>query len=116
METRFVGEAVEVEFDEPPALSKSPTCPQRIVWRAQTLPVVELLEEWRDFKRRGRMAANMQPEHASRAAGHGSWGVGRFFFRVRVEDGRVFDLYYDRAPQGSGERGGSWHLYRELLS
>ena len=115
METRFLGEPVEVEFDVPPTLSKSPSCPQRIVRRGQTMAVVELLEAWRDFKRRGRMAANLQPEHLLRAAERGSWGVGRFFFRVRVEDGRVFDLYYDRAPQGTEQRAGSWHLYRELL-
>lgn len=116
IKTRFLGEPVTVEFDEQPTLTKAPTCPQRIVWRGQTIAVVELLEEWRDFRRRGRMAANLQPEHALRAAERGSWGVGRFFFRVRVQDGRVFELYYDRAPQSTEQRAGSWHLYRELLS
>lgn len=110
-----MGEPVKVEFDQPPTLSKAPTCPQRIVRQGRTMAVIALLEEWRDFERKGRMGANLQPEHVPRAVQRGSWGVGRFFFRVRVEDGRVYDLYYDRAPTAGGQREGSWHLYRELL-
>ncbi len=116
METRFLGEPVTVEFDVEPTLSKSPTCPQRILRPGQTLAIVAVLEEWRDYRRTGRMRANMQADHALLASQRGSWGVGRFFFRVRVEDGRIFDLYYDRAPTGHAGRAGSWHLYRELLS
>lgn len=76
--------------------------------------VVAKLQEWHDYRRRGRMGMNMRPEHAAQAAGHGSWGVGRDYYRVRVVDGRIFDLYYDRAPKGSDQRKGSWHLYREI--
>jgi len=53
-------------------------------------------------------------EHAAVAASRGSWGVGRFFFRVRVENGRLFELYYDRAPKDSGDRKGAWFLRCEL--
>jgi hypothetical protein len=49
------------------------------------------------------------------AESRGSWGVGRFYFRVKLEDGRVFDLYYDRAPQGVDRRKGTWFLFRELM-
>jgi len=62
------------------------------------------------------MARNMQPQHAAVASGRGSWGVGRDFFRVRVEGGRVFDIYYDRAPKGSEARKGAWFLYREVAA
>ena len=76
--------------------------------------VAEVLSEWRDYGRRGRMAANMRPEHAELAAERGSWGVGRFFFRVRTDAGPIFDLYYDRAPKGTANRKGAWFLFREM--
>jgi len=109
----FYDELVEVRFDASPRLEKSPHCPDGFIWRGEEFRVVELLEEWRDFSRRGRMAQNMRPSHAGRAGVHGSWGVGRFHFRVRVEDGRVFELYYDRAPADVDDRKGKWFLYCE---
>jgi len=60
------------------------------------------------------MARNMTPVHASAAAERGSLGVGRFYFRVRVESGQVFDLYYDRHIKDVDDRLGHWLLYREL--
>jgi len=36
------------------------------------------------------------------------------FFRVRVEDGRLLELYYDRAPKDAMDRKGSWFLRCEL--
>ena len=72
------------------------------------------LSEWVDFTRRGRMARNMAPVHAAVAAERGSLGVGRFYFRVRVETGQVFDLYYDRRINDVDDRLGHWFLYREL--
>jgi hypothetical protein len=56
----------------------------------------------------------MRPAHAAAASARGSWGVGRFFFRVQTNVGRVFDLYYDRAPKGTNQRKGQWVLYREM--
>jgi hypothetical protein len=44
----------------------------------------------------------------------GSWGVGRYYFRVRTDTRQVFDIYYDRAPQNIEDRKGSWFLYREM--
>ncbi len=109
----FYDEPIEPLFDSPPALEKTPPCPDGFTWRDETFRVKELLEEWRNFKRRGRMAQNMRPEHAARASTRGSWGVGRFHFRVRVEGGRVFELYYDRAPKDAGDRKGKWFVYSE---
>jgi hypothetical protein len=111
---RFIGEPVRALFDTPPALSKKPGCPDGFVWAGVEYRVVETLEAWHDHRRRGRMARNMTPEHAETAARRGSWGVGRDYFRVRVAGGRVFDLYYDRAPRDAGDRLGSWHLFREV--
>ena len=111
--SHFIGEPVQVEFDHPPALEKKPGCPDRFAWSGQTYRIVEKLSEWHDYGRRGRMARNMQPAHAAAAAQRGSWGVGRDYYRVRTETGRVFELYYDRAP-GKEAGKGQWFLYREI--
>jgi hypothetical protein len=110
---QFIDQPVEVIFDIPPALEKSPPCPNGFCWMGVTFRVEEMLAQWSSFERRGRMANNMTPEHAARAAGKGSWGVGRFFFRVRVTGGRIFDLYYDRAPGDASHRKGKWVLLAE---
>ncbi len=109
----FIDEPIEVFFDEPPVLEKAPTCPSGFYWRGETFRVAEMLETWVNYERRGRMARNMRPGHRAAAARRGSWGVGRFHFRVRVEDGRLFHLYYDRAPESAGDRKGHWVLLGE---
>ncbi len=109
----FIDEPIEVIFNELPIVQKSPPCPAAFIWRDATYPVVEMLETWQNFQRRGRMARNMQPSHSVMASKRGSWGVGRFHFRVRVEDGRIFELYYDRAPNSAGDRKGHWFLLGE---
>jgi hypothetical protein len=113
---RFIDEPIEVEFDRQPALEKKPGCPNGFVWNGTAYPIVEVLGEWHDYRRRGRMAQNMRPDHAAVASGRGSWGVGRDYYRVRTDAGRVFDLYYDRAPKDSENRKGGWFLYREILT
>jgi hypothetical protein len=60
------------------------------------------------------MTSNMRPEHAAVAERRGSWGVGRDYYRVLTDSGRIFDIYYDRAPKDAGRRKGAWFLYREL--
>ncbi len=111
---RFIGEPISVEFDVPPLLEKKPGCPDRFVWQGQTFEVADLISEWHDYRRRGRMARNMRDSHLRSAVRRGSWGVGRDFYRVRTHTGRIFDLYYDRAPDGVDQRHGSWFLFREM--
>jgi hypothetical protein len=111
---RFIGERIQVEFDQPPILEKKPGCPDRFLWREGMYHIVEKLSEWHDYTRRGRMAINMRPTHAAAATRRGSWGVGRDYYRVRTDGGQIFELYYDRAPKKVGDRKGAWFLYREL--
>jgi hypothetical protein len=111
---RFINQPVDVQFDQPQLLEKTPRCPDRFEWQAEQFPIVELISEWRDYRRQGRMARNMRPEHAVKAAMRGSWGVGQFYFRVRTQQGRIFDLYYDRAPKDVDRRKGAWFLEKEL--
>ncbi len=110
----FLDEPIEVAFDSPPAYEKTPPCPDRFVWAGKTYCITERLSEWADFSRRGRSARNMRPAHAEVAASRGSLNVGRFFFRVRVDTGQVFDLYYDRAMKSLDDRKGQWFIYREM--
>lgn len=112
---RFIEEPVETLFEKTPAISKNPPCPQGFIWGGETYLVGEVLSEWRDYQRRGRMARNMSSEHSDIASRRGSWGVGQIFFRVRTKQGRIFDLYYDRAPKNVDQRQGGWFLYQELV-
>ena len=111
---QFIGQEIQVAFNTKPALEKKPSAPDRFTWDGQVHQVESVLSEWRDFQRRGRMARNMQPHNAAKARRRGSWGVGRFYFRVLTGDNRIFDLYYDRAPKNVEDRKGSWYLDREL--
>lgn len=116
MHVHFIGEPVAVRFKQEPVLEKKPHCPDNFIWRGETFKIVRMVGEWQDYQRRGKMGRNMRPEHAERARRTGSWGVGRFYFRVEVEGGRVFDLYYDRSPKGADERKGVWVLKGEIKS
>ena len=111
---RFIGESIEVQFNEPPLLSKKPGVPDHFVWHGKNYEIVQQIGEWFDYGRRGRMAMNMRPENLSKAERRGSWGVGRYYFRVEVHDGQVFDIYYDRAPEDATDRQGHWYIWREL--
>lgn len=112
----FIDEPIEVHYDQPPLLEKKPACPQGFRWRDETYRIVEMLAEWQDYRRRGRMARNMAPAHAKHAMRAGSWGVGRFFFRVRVQTNRVFEIYYDRAPADAFHRKGNWFIFAERMT
>ena len=109
-----MGEIISVTLDDRPALEKRPACPVAFEWRGQQFTIVEAVSEWHDYSRRGRMASNMRPSHAAAAESRGSWGVGRDYYRVRTEGGRIFEIYYDRAPRGTTRRKGEWFLFREL--
>ncbi len=113
--TQFYDHLIQPIFNTPPAREKSPPCPDAFTWEGETFHITEKIAEWSDFTRRGRASRNMRPAHLSVAAGRGSLGVGRFYFRVKVEGGRIFDLYYDRAPQDADRSKGQWFIYRELV-
>lgn len=109
----FVDEPITVEFDVPPVREKTPACPQRFTWRGQLYTILSVHEEWVDYTRRGRAARNMAPAHLAAASRSGSWGVGRFSFRVSVDSGHIFEIYYDRAPKDADNRNGGWFLKGE---
>lgn len=110
----FLDQPIDVLFDTPPVREKTPDCPNGFIWEDKTYRVLEMLSSWSDFKRRGKMARNMRPEHAAVAANRGSLNVGRFYFRIRVDTNQIFDIYYDRAMKNVDDRKGQWFVYREL--
>lgn len=110
----FINESVEVHFEQEPRLEKIPGLPQGFTWRGNYYNIVELLSEWHDYRRKGRSAINMRPEHTAVAKSRGSWGVGQDYYRVRTKGGRIFDLYFDRAPIDVDRRKSGWFLDREL--
>ncbi len=114
MEDHFIGEEIQVRFDTPPVRQKTPSCPDGFTWGDTSYRIIEKLMEWTNFNRRGKMDRNMQPAHAAVAASRGSLGVGRFYFRVRIDSGQVFDIYYDREVRDADDKLGHWFLYREI--
>jgi hypothetical protein len=110
----FYDEPIEALFDQPPVREKAPHCPNKFIWNGAAYTIVSSLSEWTDFSRKGKMARNMRPAHASLAATRGSLNVGRYYFRVQVQTGQVFDIYYDRAMKNVDNRKGQWFVYREL--
>lgn len=110
----FFDDPIEVLFDIAPMREKAPHCPNGFIWNGQTYHVIAALSEWTDFARRGKMAKNMRPAHAATASTRGSLNVGRYYFRVEVDTGQVFEIYFDRAIKNLDNRKGQWFIYREL--
>jgi hypothetical protein len=113
---RFYGEPIQPEFAAQPALLKKPGSPIRFRWRGETIVVVEILAEWHEYSRRGRAALNMTPAHAQAALERGSRGAGRDYFTLRSDGGRVFTVYYDRAPKSVSDSLGEWFLLEEEVN
>jgi hypothetical protein len=111
---RFIGEEIQVQFDSVHFPLKKPSAPDHFTWGQKRLSVAVVLSAWSEYERKGRFKRNMAPHNLRVAKKRGSWGVGRFYFRVEVQDGRVFDLYYDRAPDDAADRLGHWFLWREM--
>ena len=110
----FYDERIEVLFNELPVRKKAPHCPNGFIWNGQTYHITTSISEWVDFTRHGKMANNMRPAHAVAASTRGSLNVGRYYFRVQVKSGQIFDIYYDRAMKSVDDRKGQWFIYREM--
>ena len=112
---RVINEPIAVQYNSPPMLEKKPGCPNGFTWRERPYTITEVLSEWHDYERSGRMEKNMKPANTRKAGKRGSWGVGQDYYRIRTEQDRIFEIYYDRAPRNVNHRKGAWFIYRELL-
>jgi len=108
---QFISEEIEVIFDKEFILEKKPPCPIFFRWRGETFSVHELVSSWFDYKRKGKKARNMRRTHLERARKKGSWGVGRIYFEVKDEFGKIFVFYYDRSPNNVFDSKGKWILF-----
>lgn len=111
--SKFIGESISVGYNKEPLLKRVPGCPDNIIWRKNKYIVTALISQWSNMARRGDKSKNMRPSHLIRAEKMGSWGVGRFYFRISVEGGQIFDIYYDRAPKKELDGDGQWILLCE---
>ena len=105
---KYIGEQIQVVLPDGDFLEKNPKCPLSFTWQDKTHQIKSLLSSWTDFSRKGDMARNMREEHLQRSKAKGSWGVGRFYFKVEVEGGSIYTLYYDRAPGKAADRKGKF--------
>ena len=108
---QFISEKIEVEFDKEFVLEKKPPCPISYKWRGEIFCVNELISSWFDYERKGTKAKNMRIMHLVRARKKGSWGVGRFYFKVKDEFGKIVVIYYDRSPKNVFDKKGRWMLF-----
>ena len=108
---QFISEQIEVEFGKELILEKKPPCPISFKWQGEVFGVNELISSWFDYKRRGNKARNMRITHLARARKKGSWGAGRFYFKVKDELGNIVVIYYDRSPKNVFDKKGRWILY-----
>ncbi|NLG80718.1 MAG: hypothetical protein GX492_13000 [Firmicutes bacterium] len=90
---RFYSEPIDVIFHSRPGP------PAAFVWRGQEHRIASVEAAWQDHG-----IGTVSPKHAN-------WRLRRHrnYYRVRTDDGRVFEFYLDR---GGGRR--RWVLYREL--
>lgn len=110
----FVGGEITVRLPDGFSYEKKPPVPEAFQWRGSLHPVVEMLATWHRYgKAEIRTQGGRDPYYVRSGGTQGSWGQGRVYYRVRTEEGRLFDLYYDRAPKGK-RRAGAWFLWREL--
>jgi len=110
----YIGEIIAVGFDNPPLLVKKPECPNTFTWRDDSYHITEVISEWHDFSRTGKYTRNMKSTHLERANIKGTLGVGRFYYRVRTNENRLFEIYYDRSIKNTFETSGLWVLFQEL--
>jgi len=106
---RVIGEPIEVHCDQPPLLTKTPPRPTEFVWQATAYRVTALLAEGHDYRRRGRQARHLRPEHLARAAAtSGSAPSGR------PTPARFLSCISIAHPPDAGRRQGGWFLVSAL--
>ncbi len=117
---RFIGEEIEPVFAEEPELEKKTGAPSGFKWRGQDYAIKRLVKEWHDYgsttRPGGGWDAGRPPFGQRNVMQRGSWGQGKDYYRVILEDGRMVDIYYDRRPKSAKPEGrkGRWVLFREI--
>jgi hypothetical protein len=115
----FIGEEIEPRFVEAPALEKKTGAPDGFKWKGRDYAIKRVVKEWHEYdtsRPGGGRDAGRPPFAQRNVMNRGSWGQGKDFYRVVLDDGRLVDIYYDRRPKSGkdGDRKGRWVIFREL--
>lgn len=111
---QFIGREISVRLPQGFSLEKKPPVPEAFECQGKSYLVNEMLAMWHRYGKPDiRTQGGRAPYFVRSGRTQGSWGQGRVYYRVRTDEGRLFDLYYDRAPKGQ-RRAGAWFLWREL--
>jgi hypothetical protein len=98
MKDSFIGEALKpegVSFSTGAMATGRPGLPRSFRWRKEDIPVLEVVEEWKD-------AGDCRH-------GSGERYVRRHWFRIRTTKQREMKIYFERQARSSG--GSRWRLY-----
>lgn len=100
MTEQFISEAITPEADSfgMPAGVGEPALPRRFVWRRRTYEVREVVRAWNE-------------READRTHGSGELYLRKHWFEVRVGDGSVMKLYFQRQPMSGRAAKSRWWLY-----
>ena len=105
MPDEFISEAIQPDGDSfvLPAAIGEPALPRRFRWRARGFQVRELVRAWKEHE-------------ADRTHGSGHLYLRKHWFEVRVEDGSVMKLYFQRQPPSGRAAKSRWWLYTRAPS
>jgi hypothetical protein len=100
MPDQFISEAIipdAASFGRPATVGE-PTLPQRFTWRKQKFEIREVVRVWKEH----------EPD---RTHGSGELYLRKHWFEVRVDDGSVMKIYFQRQPMSGRSAKARWWLY-----
>jgi SAM-dependent methyltransferase len=100
MTDQFISEAITPDAGSfgLPAVAGEPALPRRFAWRQRTYEVREVVRAWKEH----------EPD---RTHGSGELYLRKHWFEVRVDDGSVMKLYFQRQPASGRAAKVRWWLY-----
>jgi hypothetical protein len=100
MTDQFISEAITPEESsfELPSVIGEPALPRRFKWRGRTYEVREVVRAWKEH----------EPD---RTHGGGELYLRKHWFDVRVADGSVMKIYFQRQPTSRRAAKARWWLY-----
>lgn len=98
MTTQLISESLSSVVSAPRA-SGEPGPPAEFSWRSQHFVVTEVIKTWKGVG-------------SDRTHGSGEQYVHKHWFEVRVEDGQVMTIYFERQPRSRAQASKRWWLYQ----
>jgi hypothetical protein len=100
MSEEFISEAITPDGTSfvLPAATGEPALPRRFIWRQRAFEVRAVVRAWKEH----------DPD---RTHGSGHLYLRKHWFEVRVDDGSVMKLYFQRQPSSGRAAKSRWWLY-----